>query len=102
MISLRFCLVKGCNGTLRAVQTGGYHMDTKVSKLKCNKCGALACSIQFLGPIELMKFARVVNNLGEKATAPRLRHPITVDLDPSLRPEIKVHDSNSFPDPWME
>lgn len=98
MISLRFCLVKGCNGTLRAVQTGGYHMDTKVSKLKCNKCGTLCCSIQFLAPIGLMKYANVLNSCGEKSTAPRLRHPITVDLDPSLRPEIKVHNGGTGDD----
>lgn len=101
MISLRFCLAKGCNGTLRAVQTGGYHNDTKVSKLRCNKCGTLACAIQFLAPIELMKYEKVVNSLGEKATAPRLRHAITVELDPHLKPEIKVHDPNSFPGPWL-
>ena len=101
MISLRFCLVKDCHGTLRAVQTGGYHNDTKVSKIKCNKCGKLFCTIQFIAPIELMKHTCIVNNHGEKATTPRLRHPITVDLDPHLKPEIRVHDG-AISDPWLE
>ena len=91
MISLRFCLEDGCTGTLRAVQTGGYHMDTKVSKLKCNKCGQLACSIQFLAPIELMKFVQAENSVGEKRSVLRLRHSITVELDPDLAPEIRIN-----------
>ena len=101
MISLRFCIEKDCHGTLRAVQTGGYHNDTKVSKIKCNKCGKLFCTIQFIAPIELMKYARVEDAGGKKiSTTPRLRHPVKVDLDPRLKQEIRVHDG-AMSDPWL-
>lgn len=92
MISLRFCPIDGCHGLLRNMQTGPFHMDTRVTKLKCKKCGHVCCSVQFIAPIEVMKFTQVINGHGNKATEPRLRHRITVDLDPALRPEIQIHD----------
>lgn len=91
MISLRFCPVPECHGLLRAIQTGAFHKDTRVAKLKCSKCGHVCCAVQFIAPIEVMKYARVINNHGEPTTAPRLRNPITVDLHPDLRPEMMIH-----------
>lgn len=98
MICLRFCLEDGCHGTLRVVQTGGFHNDTRVSKLKCSKCEKTFSAVQFIGPIELIKYVRSQNSVGEKTRGMRLRHAITVDLDPHLRPEIRNHPA--IPDPW--
>lgn len=90
MISLRYCPIENCGGLLKTMQTGAFHMDTRVTKLKCDKCGHLCCSVQFIAPIEVMKFVEFVNGNGNRSSAPRLRQPITVDLDPNLGPEIKM------------
>jgi len=115
MINLKNC---ACGGQLRTVQSGGFHMDTRITKLKCNQCGQLCCSVQFIASIEVMKYARVDGENGKKSrTAPRLRNPITVDLHPHLAPELLIHKpktSNSLcsrdsagrftfaDDPWLE
>ena len=90
MISLRHCPIENCDGLLKTMQTGAFHMDTRVTKLRCDKCGHLCCSVQFIAPIEVMKFVKFTNGNGKRSSAPRLRQPITVDLDPNLGPEIKI------------
>jgi hypothetical protein len=45
-----------------------------------------------------MKFAPAISKNGEMRTTPRLRNPITVDLDPELAPEIKIHKDPSKPE----
>lgn len=98
MINLKCCIAPGCNGKLRTVQTGAFHKDTRVTKLKCAKCGHLCCSVQFIAPAEVMKYTRAKSGRGDTCSALRLRWPITVDLDPDLRPEIRVNGDIS--DPW--
>ena len=99
MISNRNCLSQGCNGALRSTQTGNYMNDTKVARLKCVKCGQSFCSVQFIGPPELMKWVTIAKG-NKKVKTIKLRHPITVDLDPDLAPEIKVHYPKAIDDPW--
>ena len=97
MISLRYCPIENCDGLLKTMQTGAFHMDTRVTRLKCKKCSHLFCSVQFIAPIEVMKYTRVVNGHGNEATVPRLRYPITVSLDPDQKPTIKIHKDTFNP-----
>lgn len=72
-------------------------MNTRVAKLKCEKCGHLCCTVQFIAPIEVIKYVRFVDERGKSKTVPRLRNPITADLDPEFTPEIKIHKDLNQP-----